>query len=330
MNFKQFNAAVAKQFLAMTSTGLFTVAIDKELLWETYLGSFPEGTNSIYKTRREYDCTCCRHFIRTLGGVVTIVDGKLVSIWDFTINDNAFQTVANSLSALVKSCAIDNVFLRSEKTAGTAKSLQLLEDKSVKTWEHFFVHLPTDVIVKKDELGPKSAEALEELIADALDEVPPLGVADSCGGYSMKRVQGSAPITRAEMESRRLRAVDLFTGGTHQAAVAHTLGVSRTSASRWYRHWKSGRGMTQRKATGRPRRFDWVSHNDELREMHRSKSKWTAAEFTAAIQDRWGVRYDPDHVIRIMYKLGLRKARSKGVVVEAAAQPVIGPTEVNL
>jgi transposase len=37
--------------------------------------------------------------------------------------------------------------------------------------------------------------------------------------------------------------------------------------------------------------------------------RWTTMLFAQAIQARFGVRYDPDHVGRIMHRLGLRERR---------------------
>ena len=34
--------------------------------------------------------------------------------------------------------------------------------------------------------------------------------------------------------------------------------------------------------------------------------RWTTARFASAIDKRYGIRYDPDHVGRIMHQLGLR------------------------
>ena len=96
MNFKDFNASISKQFVSMINTGLFQAEIDKDKLWELYLASFPEGTNPIYKTRREYDCSCCRHFIRNAGAIVTVRESKLVSIWDIQIG-GVYQIVADAV-----------------------------------------------------------------------------------------------------------------------------------------------------------------------------------------------------------------------------------------
>jgi hypothetical protein len=82
MNFNVFKQAVATQFAKMVKSPLFVTAITGDDLWTTYLAAFPEGTNPIYRERTEHDCSCCKQFIRNIGNVVTIQDGKLVSIWD--------------------------------------------------------------------------------------------------------------------------------------------------------------------------------------------------------------------------------------------------------
>ena len=71
--FRQFKEAVERQLQVMAGMGqLFRVDIPSDLVWETYLKSFPEGTNPIYRERTEHDCSCCRQFIRNIGNVVAI------------------------------------------------------------------------------------------------------------------------------------------------------------------------------------------------------------------------------------------------------------------
>ena len=77
---------------------LFEVQLDKDQLWNMYLDSFPAGTNEIYRKRREYDCSCCRHFIKQFGNVVSIDHGIVTTIWDFETEDSVFQPVLNALS----------------------------------------------------------------------------------------------------------------------------------------------------------------------------------------------------------------------------------------
>lgn len=142
MNFTDFKTAVAKQFEKMSKLDLFRTSITKDALWTTYLSSFPAGSNPIYKTNTEHDCNCCKSFIRAIGNVVAIVDGKLVSLWDLKVNDPNYQAVADAMSAAIKAQPIDDIFLHYERTAGTEKSLQDTLD-GVKTWNHFFVNIPT-------------------------------------------------------------------------------------------------------------------------------------------------------------------------------------------
>lgn len=141
LNFQVLQGAVAKQFKQLSASKLFVVNLEKDKLWETYLNSFPAGSNPIYKTRGEHDCSCCRHFVKSLGGVVTISDGAIRTLWDFQV-DGVYQYVANAMAEFVRHHAIDNVFLHYERLVGTANSRQLLEDRSVKTWDHFYVNLP--------------------------------------------------------------------------------------------------------------------------------------------------------------------------------------------
>ena len=42
---------------------IFELDIDKSAFYQLYLNSLPEGANPIYRQRREYDCSCCHHFI---------------------------------------------------------------------------------------------------------------------------------------------------------------------------------------------------------------------------------------------------------------------------
>ena len=109
----------------MAKGSLFVVDVPKDALWDTYLKSFPEGTNPVYLERTEHDCNCCRQFIKTLGAVVAVdANGNLSSIWDVTV-DSFYQHVADALSALVKQAKVVKPFFYYEATIGTRQSRQL-------------------------------------------------------------------------------------------------------------------------------------------------------------------------------------------------------------
>ncbi len=123
-------------------------------------------------------------------------------------------------------------------------------------------------------------------------------------------------LTRDEMESRRLLAAQELQRGLTQSQVARKFGVSRTTASRWNRAL-SGCGveaLRKRRAPGRPSRLtpEQLAVVTEIyqagpRAAGFDADRWTTVRLGEAIHVRFGVRYDPDHVGRIIHRLGLRE-----------------------
>lgn len=143
MKFEQIVEKLQKHFTEMVkhSTHLFEVAVDKDEMWNLYLDSFPPGTNEIYRERREYDCCCCRHFIKNLGNAVVIKDNKIITIWDLEIEDAKFKPVMNALSGYIKSKAVVEVYVSKMKRIGTSHNFDERSDTSHK-FEHFCIDLP--------------------------------------------------------------------------------------------------------------------------------------------------------------------------------------------
>ena len=50
-DFNKFKKVMQAHLSEMAKAELFRVDIDKDILWETYLDSFPEGTNKIFRTK---------------------------------------------------------------------------------------------------------------------------------------------------------------------------------------------------------------------------------------------------------------------------------------
>jgi len=187
MDFNVIKTAVAAQFQHMQAYQLFRVDIDKDALWQLYLSSFPEGTNPIYRQRTEHDCSCCRHFIRTVGDVVTVIDGHLVSVWDVVVGDRAYDIVCAKLAMFVLSKPITGPFLHYEATAGTDRNFEILNVgdslmmSEVKTWTHFFVNIDRRFIKPKVDIPALVAEShtqhdvflrsLREITFDSIETV---------------------------------------------------------------------------------------------------------------------------------------------------------------
>lgn len=179
MDFMLFKQAVARQFQRMSTHRLFVTNVSKDDLWTTYLSSFPEGTNPIFRERTQHDCSCCKQFIRNIGNVVAIIDDKIETIWDVTVP--GYQPVADALAKLVRSQPIDTIYLHYERSVGTDKNFEELLDKTVLTWDHFHVNLPTQVVVSKHVIATQLGNmrtthsvfvrALKEITFEAVDTV---------------------------------------------------------------------------------------------------------------------------------------------------------------
>lgn len=178
VKFYDFKKAIRKQFESMAGSELFKTDVDKDLLWETYLKSFPEGTNPIFRERTEHDCQCCKQFIRACGNMVSIVDNKLVSIWDIQVGEH-YQTVTDALSKLVKFKSVKNVFLHREEKVGTDSNIQLLDSGEIIKWQHFYLELPArfveidkgTILSEKRSNKEVFKRSLEEITIDAAETV---------------------------------------------------------------------------------------------------------------------------------------------------------------
>lgn len=113
--------------------------------------------------------------------------------------------------------------------------------------------------------------------------------------------------TSAELERRRYRAVQLLEQGEAPAAVARILGVRPTSLHRWRRMARQGQGLAGKTATGAKRRLTDL----QLLELECLLRKgatahgfpnemWTSARVAQVIQRHFGIKYHPDHVLKVL------------------------------
>jgi hypothetical protein len=144
VEFKEFKTLLQKNFEQLTkdASHLFEVDLDKDELWDLYLNSFPAGTNEVFRERREYDCSCCRHFIKNIGNAVVIKNNEITTIWDFETGDTTYQPVIDALAAFVKSKTVTNVYVSKFKKIGTDRNFEELGNGKVAEWHHFYLELP--------------------------------------------------------------------------------------------------------------------------------------------------------------------------------------------
>jgi hypothetical protein len=142
--FHAFAAMVAASFQERAkSANVFVVALEGDDIYARYLAAFPEGTNPIFKTRTEYDCSCCRQFIRRAGGVVTIDNGMVRTVWDKAVMNapDPYREVAAAVRNMVLDADIRDLFRvgLNETSFGAAqtRSLDAATQRAL-TWNHFY------------------------------------------------------------------------------------------------------------------------------------------------------------------------------------------------
>jgi hypothetical protein len=160
-------------------TKLFRVNVDKEVLYATYLESFPAGKNGLFRAKREYECSSCRSFIKNFGDVVAIKNGQVVTPWGFQTNDPVFQPVMDALDALIKICPITEVFVTKTNVFGQEKSREETANGII-TWFHLNAVIPNSFVTNTSDsvesvMGPLRdtrnvfKRSLQEISQNAID-----------------------------------------------------------------------------------------------------------------------------------------------------------------
>ena len=128
------------------------------------------------------------------------------------------------------------------------------------------------------------------------------------------RPQGSP----AELERRRLRAIELLQRDLPVHVVAERLGVDRRSVRRWKRAYRGrGRaGLRARPASGRPSKLTAAQRRQLARLVVAGAeaagygtSLWTCRRIVDLVRDHFKVVYHPDHVGRLLRACGFSPQR---------------------
>jgi len=171
--FTKFAQSINDNFQLLAINKLYTTSISGDELYELYLKAFPPGTNNIFRQRLEYDCQCCKRFIRNIGNVVAIQNNKLVSIWRTSNLEYPFNEVALALADIVEKQEITNIFLHSEPFTGSKPNKDT--HNSEITWNHFYSTIPK----KYQELATNidstlgTVKTTAEMLKRALTEITP-------------------------------------------------------------------------------------------------------------------------------------------------------------
>jgi transposase len=133
------------------------------------------------------------------------------------------------------------------------------------------------------------------------------------------------------LEERRKKAVQMVLAGHSKSEVARAVGVSRTSVKNWCRAYADGGGgrgrgkkktldaLNSRKHTGRPSKMTG-KQLDKLGNMLLKGAEhygyevdlWTTERVAALIEDKFDIRYHPDHVRKILHGMNFSSQKAEG------------------
>jgi hypothetical protein len=178
MTFKVFADAVHQRLATLTAQHQYFFKAGTEDLFQIYLSSFPEGADPIFRERRVHDCQCCKQFIRNLGSLVAIKDGKILTVWqELGELPHPYDVVAAALDSRVQSAGIASIFATKELNFGTASNRDN-HDPSI-VWNHFHGAAPLSCVVANpgEKIGRQAAafsvgkRGLSEISLEAIDAV---------------------------------------------------------------------------------------------------------------------------------------------------------------
>ncbi len=129
------------------------------------------------------------------------------------------------------------------------------------------------------------------------------------------------PLTRDQLEARRLRGARLLLAGQlSQAEIARRLGVSRASVHAWAQQLKQhGLPGLRRRQAARPGRLtpaDQAALDQHLAAGPRAAGfeadQWTLPRVAELIHREFGLRYHPSYINRLLARFGRRLPNRPG------------------
>lgn len=168
-DFTQLAGPVHARYNELAQGELFTVEVED--IAAAYLSAWPEGTNPIYKTNTEHDCSCCKNFLRNLGKVVGIdEDGKVLTVWDGHESlPYPYNVVAKAMQSLVQAAPITGVFRASERQYGTSHNY----DADNQRWSHFHGRVADRHFSATPDKDRGEFSATAQVLRRGLDELNP-------------------------------------------------------------------------------------------------------------------------------------------------------------
>lgn len=224
-DFPAFTKAVGAQLKKMVNNGAEVYqSAGSPTIYEDYLAAFPDGTNPIFRERAEYDCNTCKQFIRNLGTILTIKEGKLLSVWDCATDlPYPYNEVAKALSEKLKNAGIGTVYRTTETSYGTEKNIDN-HDSNI-TWHHFYGKTPAISISKTPGADIGKANSSFQVLKRGLEEIQISDLDDVLDLIEQNSIYRGSEFKKSVEEFRKLKSkyygTDLYVWANYSSPYAN-------------------------------------------------------------------------------------------------------------
>jgi hypothetical protein len=183
-NFPAFAQRVATSFQELVKEpNVFVADLNGDVLWAAYLAAFPEGTDPIFKKNTWHDCSCCKHFIRRVGGVITIDgQGQVNTVWGRAAQMTGaapYGKVAATLHNVLLTVGVRDLFRvgSNETSFGALQTRSFDESQKVITWNHFYTgEIPRNLRVALPDTARGDYRTTVQVFERGLSELAPSAV----------------------------------------------------------------------------------------------------------------------------------------------------------
>ena len=164
VQFKDIKLKVQANFTSLKSSPLFYKNVDRDKIWEIYLGGFDEAD------RQEHNCNCCKSFLRQYSGIVAIKNGQVISLWDNLTGLGQYEASILAVRDYIHSLPITDVFVSDSERAGTDKNRDRVRNVE---WNHFFLQVPRTYVKSNYEIDSFRGEkrSNKEVLMNSIQKI---------------------------------------------------------------------------------------------------------------------------------------------------------------
>ena len=218
-NFKAFTDVIHARYAALQQDATEFFVVDVPDLYQDYLAAFPAGTNNVFRERGEHDCNTCKHFIRNLGKVVTIKDGKINTIWDVKDLPAPYDSVAAALTERILMAPIAGVYRTKFGFYGGTSNVDN-HNPDIR-WFHFGGKTPARCVKNSPEADAGKINSIVGVFQRGLNEITQSDLDEVIELIDQNALYRGQEFKQSILEFRKVKAQYLAEGGNPAFAWEH-------------------------------------------------------------------------------------------------------------